>query len=82
MNPIKRWKENRAYDKAKKESELVAAGFWELHAYALTYHGRKNLYMVVHSYDTGELSGVDPALVNLYRVILDIANYQAYATIN
>lgn len=72
---------NRKVEKARKETEAIAHGFWELYYLALTFHGRKQLSNVIGSAEEGSIE-VDPMVLSVYRYLLIFAPYQQYATIN
>lgn len=62
-------------------TQITAEGFWELYYLALTFHGRVSLTRVISLAEQDEIL-VDSKILDLYRVVLQIAPYQALATIN
>jgi hypothetical protein len=77
----RQWKLNRDIEKAKKESQIIAEGFWELYFFAMTYHGRSNLSKVVMAADQGEIE-VDPQLLGFYRYLLLYVPLSTHAIFN
>lgn len=69
------------FEQAKQFTESAAEGFWALYHLALTFHGRYMLMKVLASAEEG-LIEVDPKVLGMYRLVLSIAPYQTYATIN
>ena len=78
---IDRWNYSRQVAKAKEQTEIIAAGFWELYTLSLTAHGRELLTNVVEAVDEGDIE-VDPHVVSLYRYLLLFTPYKEYAIMN